>query len=252
MSSRNPSDLSDLAAVLSRDGFAFVRSPRMRTVLDAEGLDGWNRFARSWDDLGVDTYMADGGRYRRRRFAAFAASAAASERSEAPAIERKPHQPHYQSRDYNPLNGGVERWFQPLADEIASHPALRAILRTCFRLFDPMTPAATRPPVWHVEVHQFRIEAAVEQKGLPTPEGMHRDGVDWVLVMLVERVNIASGETMMEDVARRPLGSFTLSEPLDATFVDDDRVFHGVTPVGPLDPSKPAHRDVLVVTFRRP
>jgi hypothetical protein len=28
----------------------------------------------SWEDLGVDTYMADSGRYRRRRFAAFAVS----------------------------------------------------------------------------------------------------------------------------------------------------------------------------------
>jgi hypothetical protein len=104
--------------------------------------------------------------------------------------------------------------------------------------------------VWHVEVHQFRIETGPEQ-GLPTPEGMHRDGVDWVLVMLVKRENIASGVTMMEDVAHRPLGSFTLTEPMDAALVDAERVFHGVTPLGRLDPDSPAHRDVLVVTFRR-
>jgi hypothetical protein len=80
---------------------------------------------------------------------------------------------------------------------------------------------------------------------------MHRDGVDWVLVMLVKRENIASGVTMMEDVAHGPLGSFTLTEPMDAALVDDERVFHGVTPLGRLDPDSPAHRDVLVVTFRR-
>jgi len=33
--------------------------------------------------------------------------------------------------------------------------------------------------------------------------------------------------------------------------VDDHRVFHGVTPVVPVDAGKPAHRDVLVLTFRR-
>jgi len=33
--------------------------------------------------------------------------------------------------------------------------------------------------------------------------------------------------------------------------VDDDRVYHGVTPVTPLDPAEPAYRDVLVATFRR-
>ena len=33
--------------------------------------------------------------------------------------------------------------------------------------------------------------------------------------------------------------------------MDDDRVFHGVTPVEPIDPAEPAFRDVLVVTFRK-
>ena len=57
--------------------------------------------------------MADGGRYRKRRHAAFGARAGEP-------IHRKPHQPHYQSRDYNPLNGGIARWFDPVLPEIAA------------------------------------------------------------------------------------------------------------------------------------
>ena len=235
--------LDDCRGALARDGFAFVHARSLRSILEAAGLSDWEGFASSWNDLGVDTFMADGGRYRRRRFAAFAASAAG--------VERKPHQPHYQSRDYNALNGGVARWFAPVTDEVAAHPAMQAILATCHRLFDALTPLSTRPPVWHVEAHQFRIETGPEQQGLPTPEGMHRDGVDWVMVMLVRRENIASGETVMEDVAHRTIGSFTLTEPMDAALVDDERVFHGVTPLGRLDEARPAYRDVLVVTFRR-
>jgi hypothetical protein len=235
--------LAAIARRVTRDGFAFVRAPEMRTVLARVGLHDWEAFAKSWDDLGVDTYMADGGRYRRRRFAVF--------RATAEGIARKPHQPHYQSRDYNPLNGDIERWFEPIKPEIAAHPALRAVLDTCYRLFHDLTPAATRPPSWHVEIHQFRIEANATEAGQPTPEGMHRDGVDWVLVLLVGRVNIASGETTVADLRRRPLGSFTLTDPLDAAVTDDNRVYHGVTPVTPLDRSQPGHRDVLVVTFRR-
>jgi len=49
----------------------------------------------------------------------------------------------------------------------------------------------------------------------------------------------------------RPLGSFTLTDPLDAAVTDDNRVCHGVTAVTPLNPASPGHRDVLVVTFRR-
>src|SRR5260370_15859925 len=151
--------------------------------------------------------MADGGRYRRRRFACFRAS--------AEGVFRKPHQPHYQSRDYNPLNGGIQRWFEPVTEPIGAHPALGAILAVCHTLFERLTPPPLRPPSWHVEIHQFRIEACPRQDGRPTPEGMHRDGVDWALVLLVSRVNISIGVTSTGDLPKHPLGSFPWTDPLD-------------------------------------
>jgi len=225
--------------ILERGGFLFAQAPDMRRALGDAALADWAAFARSWDDLGLDTYMADGGRYRKRRHAAF--------RAEAGGITRKPHQPHYQSRDYNALNGGVARWFDPMLDSTAGSSSFQAIMAFCNALFSGLTPV----PAWHVEVHQFRIEARPGEAGRPTPEGMHQDGVDWVLVLMAGRVNIAEGETTIHALDRKLLGSFTLREPLDSALVDDHRVFHGVTPVQPLDPALPAHRDVLVVTFRR-
>ena len=239
-----------IGAALARDGFAHVPAAEIRPVLESEALRGegvrdwpgaWAEFAASWDDLGLDTYMADGGRYRKRRHAAF--------RVAGTEIARKPHQPHYQSRDYNALNGGIARWFEPMTEATAASPALRAILAACAALFDPLAPDPR--PAWHVELHQFRIEARAGAEGRPTPEGMHQDGVDWVLVLLVARENVAKGETRIAGPDKAPLGSFTLAEPMDAAFVDDNRVFHGVTPVVPVDPAQPAHRDVLVVTFRK-
>ncbi len=230
-------------AELVAGGFVHAGAATMRAALEANGMADFDGFAASWNDLGVDTYMADGGRYRRRRYAAFSVNAGG--------IRRKPHQPHYQSRDYNPLNGGVARWFEPVRDEVAAHPALRAILRLSFAVFDAATPADTRPEAWHVELHQFRIEAGDGAQGKPTPEGLHRDGVDWVLVMLVRRENVASGETSIHDLRGARLGSFTLTLPLESALVDDDRVFHGVTPITPEVAGEPAYRDVLVATFRR-
>jgi hypothetical protein len=224
-------------------GFAWVPAADLRALLPTTALAHWQDFADSWNDLGVDTYMADAGRYRRRRFGAFTVSATQ--------IVRKSHQPHYQSRDYNPLNGGIERWFLPLTDACAGGAVLPAILRLSHEVFDALTPAESRPAAWHGECHQFRIEARPGEPGLPTPEGLHRDGVDWVLVLLVARVNIVEGMTSIHDAQRRLLGSFTLENPLDAAFVDDARVYHGVTAVGPLDAARAAWRDVLVVTFRR-
>jgi len=231
----------ELLEAIERDGFAFVQGSAMRELIAGHGpLADWDGFTASWNRLALDRYMADGGRYRRRRHAAFAAR--------RDAIVGKPHQPHYQTLDYNPLHGGIERWFEPIEPGIGAGPTLAAIVGCCRALFGSLAPQVRE---WHVEVHQFRIEARAGEEGRPTPEGLHRDGVDYVLVLLVARRNIASGVTSIHALDGRTLGDFTLTDPFDAAVVDDARVAHGVTPVEPIDPVQPAYRDVLVVTFRR-
>ncbi len=232
---------TDLAGAIAQSGYVLVPADAMRGALHEHGtLDDWDAFVASWDRLEPDGYMADHGRYRRRRHAVYAATRDGG-------VVRQAHQPHYQSRTYNNLNGGIERWFAPVEPEIGAGATIRAILACCHRVFGRLEPD-TRD--FHFEVHQFRIEARADAAGQPTPEGVHRDGVDYVLVLMVDRSNIASGTTTVYDPAHRPLGSFTLTRPLDATLLDDHRVYHGVTAVTPLDPALPAHRDVLVVTFR--
>jgi hypothetical protein len=237
------SPIDALQAAITRDGFAFVHGAAMRDALARAGsLSDWDEFAASWDALELDTYMADRGRYRRRRHAVCAAAPDG-------AIVREPHQPHFQSLEYNPLHGDIERWFEPIAPDIGNGPSMRTILEFCRSLFGALAPGTT---AWRIELHQFRIEARSGEQGRPTPEGAHRDGVDYVLVLLIRRRNIAEGTTTIHALADRSLlGSFTLTDPFDAALVDDARVYHGVTPVEPLDPARPAYRDVLVVTFRR-
>jgi hypothetical protein len=223
------------------EGFAFLHAgDTRRWLLTSGGLSDWDTFAASWDGMQRDTYMRDGGRYRRRRHAVFSATPG------DPAARRGSHAPHYQTLDYNRLNGGVARWFEPMPPAIGASESLRTILAATRALFAELKPGAS----WAIELHQFRIEAHPGEAGLPTPEGMHRDGVDFVLVLLIGRKNIASGTTTIHDLDHRLLGSFTLTEPLDAALVDDRRVFHGVTPVQPIVPGVPAFRDVLVVTYR--
>ena len=230
---------SILAGAIARDGYVFVHADEMRAVLEGAGtLADWPAFAASWNDLALDHYMADGGRYRRRRHAVYAATAAG--------LRRAPHQPHYQSRDYNALNGGIARWFEPIEATVGSGETMAAILAASRTLFEQLA----GPRDWHVEVHQFRIAARAGEEGRPTPEGIHRDGVDYVLVLLVDRQNIASGTTTVHRLDGDELGAFTLTLPLDAAWLDDSRVAHGVTPIEPVDPSRPAYRDVLVVTWR--
>ncbi|MEP6940794.1 MAG: 2OG-Fe dioxygenase family protein [Rudaea sp.] len=230
------------AGTLARDGFAFVAGATMYAQLEATGpLGEWPAFAASWNDLEVDHYLADYGRYRRRRHAVF--------RVTRDAVTREQHQPHYQSREYNALQGGIERWFAPIVVPTDPGHSLHTVLEFCRTTFGALAPQVE---VWRAEVHQFRIEARADAPGQPTPEGSHRDGVDYVLVLMIDRINIASGTTTIHAAAdRRLLGSFTLTRPFDTALVDDARVFHGVTPVEPIDAALAAYRDVLVVTFKR-
>lgn len=233
--------LPALHARLRQEGHLRLDGDATRALLaPGGGLPDWDAFAASWADLAPDTYLADGGRYRRRRHAVYRLDAGGR-------YTLQPQQPHYQSLDYNPLHGGIERWFEPLAPATAASDSLATILAFCATAFCPLSPEARG---FRVELHQFRIEARAGKAGLPTPEGLHRDGVDWVLVLLVRRHNIAQGVTAIQSPDGRDLGSFTLAQPGDAVLLDDRRVYHGVTAVLPLDPEQPAYRDVLVVTLR--
>ncbi|WP_426957245.1 2OG-Fe dioxygenase family protein [Muricoccus radiodurans] len=234
--------MSDPSDVIATTGYVSLGGSELRARFDPAGtaLSGpeWDRFAASWGNLRPDTFMADGGRYRLRRHAIYAA------RTGEP-VERLPHGPHYQALDHNPLNGGIERWFEPVTPEISDGPAMSALLNGARTVFERlMTPAA-----WHIEAHQFRIEARPGAAGKPTPEGMHRDGVNHVLVLMVGRENVEGGVTGIQVDGQPGQASFTLSDPADAVLLDDARVRHGVTPVVPIDPARPGHRDVLVLTF---
>ena len=247
MISASPDCPPDVRDELDREGFVFAPAASIRNCLAQTGmLDDWTAFADSWNDLAVDTYLADYGRYRRRRHAVFTATNAGPE--SARTIIRAEHQPHYQSLKYNPLQGDIERWFEPIMPAVSDGTTLQTILRFCDRVFGNLAP---RVREWRIEVHQFRIEARPDEPGQPTPEGVHRDGVDYVLVLMVRRTNIAQGTTTIHALDGTLLGSFTLAAPFDAALVDDARVYHGVTAVEPLDPELPAHRDVLVLTFKR-
>src|SRR5215510_13540652 len=59
---------------MRRDGFAFAPAAQMKALLasverPAGWNDDWQRFASSWNDLLLDTYLPEGHRYRRLRHA---------------------------------------------------------------------------------------------------------------------------------------------------------------------------------------
>jgi hypothetical protein len=92
-----------------------------------------------------------------------------------------PPEPHYQSLSYNPLNGGIARHFRALRPGSHHAPVPAGPLRDAEALF-----ARSAPGARYIEAHQFRILAERERRPAYA-RGLHRDGVDRVLVQLVAR-----------------------------------------------------------------
>src|SRR5258708_13105380 len=81
---------------MARAGYAFVEASDMRNALSRFGtLADWPQFAESWNDLEVDTYMANGGHYQRRRFAFYGPA-------NHDLISLPAHHPHFQPLHSNP------------------------------------------------------------------------------------------------------------------------------------------------------
>jgi hypothetical protein len=199
-----------------------------------------------WDALPPDAHLKDGGRYRQRRHASLVQDLAAPAGS-ADALVLAPPRPHWQPTTYNALHGGMLRWFDPVEARMSDSPAWRALVAEIGRLFAVLRrPAGGR---WFIEAHPFRITTA-GGVGRPTPEGAHRDGVDFVAVVLVGRHHIIGGETRVFDAAG-PFGlRFTLAEPWSVLLLDDTRVIHESTPIQPATEGAGGWRDTLVLTYR--
>ncbi len=229
--------LADLHAQLSRAGWVVIDATSLRELahVPQAALRAWQPL---WRDLPADAHLRDGGRYRRRRHGCFVIDAGD--------VSFVPARPHWQPVEYNALHGGLLRHFEPLPRSLVGDPSWSELLRGFARVADELFGARR----WFVEAHPFRIDAT-DGIGRPTPEGAHRDGVDLVAVILVERHNVKGGETRVFD-AQGPQGvRFVLSEPWSALLLDDARVIHETTPIQPLDPAQPTWRDTLVLTFRR-
>ena len=173
------------------------------------------------------------------------------------------HRAHWQPIDYNALHGGFERMFEPIAPTVVANIAWQQLLLALTELFNQLRPA----PRWFIEAHQFRIDTATGI-GRPTPEGAHRDGVDFVAVIMVNRAHVKGGETrvfeadtpVLDNLAAATSAAattvfngvrFTLHEPWSMLLLDDERMIHETTPLLPDGSGADGVRDTLVLTFRR-
>jgi hypothetical protein len=227
------------ATLLATEGAALLSSSDLSGSLGVD-RDEWTRFARHWEQLVPDPYAAELGVTRFRRYGQYAFREG-NMRAMSKGTFAQPE-------DSNPLYIGRNRDFEPLTDEFAKDPLLYSIVALLGRAAEALEPLDAQSE-WNVKVHPFRTRSSGHQDGLPTPEGLHRDGVTLVTSLLIGRRNAIGGESLVCDADRRTLLTTTLADPGTLLLGDDRRTLHRVSPIRPIDDSGPAQRDVLVITF---
>jgi hypothetical protein len=234
MPERSPQ--SDIVARLTDAGYAFL-SPADTAAAFNVDLAQLDTLRDAWAQLPRDTYLRDGGKYRSRRHSCFI------ETFPSGVPKAVPRRPHWQPTSYNALHGGLERWFEPIEPEVLDAPVWAKLVGEIGSLFAQVRHVDR----WFIEAHQFRIDTA-NGIGRPTPEGAHRDGVDFVAVILAGRRNIRGGETHVFDASGPSGVRFTMQEPWSTLLMDDARVIHETTPIQP--DNDQGVRDTLVLTYR--
>lgn len=226
--------IDQVETIIRRQGYANI-GPNDLMGLFNTNVEGLQALTESWHHLSPDQYLKDGGKYRRRRHASLTIRHAD--------VDVVTQRAHWQPTTYNALHGGMHRWFDPITTDVLSSGFFQGLLTWLAKIASRID----GDRLWYSEAHQFRIDTT-DGIGRPTPEGAHRDGVDWVALCLISRRNVTGGETHVFEVDTPNGQRFTMSEPWSLLILDDRRVIHETTPIQP--DGDDGWRDTLVITLR--
>lgn len=184
-----------------------------------------------FNTLPVDPYIK--GNYRLRRLSRFTVS-------DDNKLIKLPHGCFYQSKNYNRLVGNTKREYEELDDELIKLDAFKTLILA-------FSDSCKLHPEAEIGVHQIRITCSPTNYGNPAPEGIHRDGTDFIGIFSVDRENIQGGEThLYTEKKEKPVFSKVLNSG-ELLLVNDHEFLHFTTPIKPIAECK-GTRDVFVLT----
>lgn len=188
----------------------------------------------SYDNLPLDPFMGHGTRYK--RFTQYQLSPEpGSDRGWI--YEKLPQRDYIISKRYNNVAGGIRRTYEPIEVDFTPLVTIGADALDLDRSHD-----------WQINIHQNRSRAESERCAPITPEGVHSDGHEYIMIAVLRRNNVAGGETRlwMPD-ADAPIWTGTLAAG-KAVLLDDKAIKHEATDVISADGGS-GHRDIVIVAY---
>jgi hypothetical protein len=147
-----------------------------------------------------------------------------------------------QDKEYNSFQGDIERKFENLEDSTIHSEGMKELIYL-FRDVNRLPQGTT------IDIHQMRIITAKEHTQV-SPEGVHRDGYDFISMIGISRHNVTGGNLL---VYADKDGDHFLSMPLAAGEVitlDDNKLWHNASAIKAIDQQKMGHMDAFILTAK--
>jgi hypothetical protein len=215
------------------EAFAVLPGRDLAALLPATGFA---QFHACWESLELDKELG-GATYRYRRYGRLLAE----DEPDGVRFTPLPHVAFQQDAAFIPDYGGRARLFSPIAMPVLLDPVMTSLVAVDMAI---VTSAGAKARRWEIGLHMIRIVARPAEPGLPTPEGRHRDGHDFVGMHLLGRAHCRGGESVVYREGMPPV-RLTLTNPLDSMVVSDSRLTHEVTQL--VADGQAGIRDMLLV-----
>ena len=201
------------------EAFTVVPGRDLATLLPAAGLASFHAW---WESLELDQELG-GATYRYRRYGRLLAEHGPYGVRFTPLL----HVPFQQDAALIPGYGGRARLFGPIAAPVLLDPVMTSLVAVDVAI---VTAAGAKARRWEVGLHMIRIVARPGEPGLPTPEGRHQDGHDFISMHLLGRAHCSGGQSVVYREGMSPV-RLTLTSALDSLVISDSRLTHEVTQV---------------------
>jgi hypothetical protein len=148
------------------------------------------------------------------------------------------HAPLYQPSEFNPVHGGIYRHYPAMDERLAQ------LLCPVVSLF---AACANLDQDDEILVQAQRITAD-GQTGYPVVEGWHQDNIQVLGLLLINRVNVSGGISMLSPDRGQSLAFAQTLAPGDLLLINDPEVWHNTTAIDQIAAGQPAFRDIVIIT----
>jgi hypothetical protein len=147
-----------------------------------------------------------------------------------------------QSAHYNQFQGGVDRKFEDIEDEVIESGGM---LEMC----DTFLESSGFSDDHEIEIHQMRIITRDELTPV-SPEGVHQDGYRFIAMVGINRHNITGGNLLVcKTYDGKPILDFPL-ESGEMVMLDDKAMWHNATQIKPINPDIQGYMDAFILTAK--